>query len=47
MKPPKHITKLGKEAIDLWKLQQVLGKQNETKENNNNARLDRCALRSN
>ena len=29
MKPPKHITKLGKEAIMLWKLQQVLGKQNE------------------
>jgi hypothetical protein len=26
MKPPKHIVKLGKEAILLWKLQQVLGK---------------------
>jgi len=27
MKPPKHIVKLGKEAVMLWKLQQVLGKQ--------------------
>lgn len=27
MKPPKHITKLGKEAVMLWKLQQALGKQ--------------------
>jgi hypothetical protein len=27
MKPPKHIVKLGKEAVSLWKLQQVLGKQ--------------------
>lgn len=27
MKPPKHITKLGKEAVMLWKLQQTLGKQ--------------------
>jgi hypothetical protein len=27
MKPPKHITKLGKEAVSLWKLQQALGKQ--------------------
>lgn len=26
-KPPKHIVKLGKEAVMLWKLQQVLGKQ--------------------
>jgi hypothetical protein len=26
MKPPKHITKLGKEAVMLWKLQQALGK---------------------
>ena len=26
MKPPKHIVKLGKEAILLWKLQQALGK---------------------
>jgi hypothetical protein len=26
MKPPKHIVKLGREAILLWKLQQVLGK---------------------
>jgi hypothetical protein len=26
MKPPKHIVKLGKEAIMLWKLQQALGK---------------------
>jgi len=29
MKPPKHITKLGKEAVMLWKLQQALGKQSE------------------
>ena len=28
MKPPKHIVRLGKEAVMLWKLQQVLGKQN-------------------
>jgi hypothetical protein len=27
MKPPKHIVRLGKEAVDLWKLQQALGKQ--------------------
>ena len=27
MKPPKHIVKLGKEAVMLWKLQQALGKQ--------------------
>jgi hypothetical protein len=27
MKPPKHIVRLGKEAVMLWKLQQVLGKQ--------------------
>ena len=27
MKPPKHITKLGKDAVNLWKLQQALGKQ--------------------
>jgi hypothetical protein len=26
MKPPKHIVKLGKEAVMLWKLQQALGK---------------------
>ena len=26
MKPPKHIVRLGKEAVMLWKLQQVLGK---------------------
>ena len=26
MKPPKHIVKLGKEAVNLWKLQQALGK---------------------
>jgi hypothetical protein len=26
MKPPKYITKLGKEAVMLWKLQQALGK---------------------
>jgi hypothetical protein len=29
MKPPKHIVKLGKEAVMLWKLQQALGKQSE------------------
>jgi len=29
MKTPKHIFRLGKEAIMLWKLQQVLGKPNE------------------
>jgi hypothetical protein len=28
MKPPKHIVRLGKEAVSLWKLQQALGKQN-------------------
>jgi hypothetical protein len=28
MKPPKHIVKLGKEAVMLWKLQQALGKIN-------------------
>jgi hypothetical protein len=27
MKPPKHIVKLGKDAVNLWKLQQALGKQ--------------------
>ena len=27
MKPPKHIVKLGKDAVMLWKLQQALGKQ--------------------
>ena len=27
MKPPKHIVRLGKEAVMLWKLQQALGKQ--------------------
>jgi hypothetical protein len=27
MKPPKHIVKLSKEAVMLWKLQQALGKQ--------------------
>jgi hypothetical protein len=27
MKPPKHIVRLGKDAVNLWKLQQVLGKQ--------------------
>ncbi len=26
MKPPKHIVRLGKEAVMLWKLQQALGK---------------------
>jgi hypothetical protein len=26
MKPPKHIVKLGKDAVMLWKLQQALGK---------------------
>ena len=31
MKPPKHIVRLGKEAVMLWKLQQVLGKQNDTR----------------
>jgi hypothetical protein len=31
MKPPKHIVKLGKDAVMLWKLQQVLGKQDERK----------------
>jgi hypothetical protein len=25
MKPPKHIVKLGKDAVNLWKLQQALG----------------------
>jgi hypothetical protein len=25
MKPPKHIVKLGKDAVMLWKLQQALG----------------------
>jgi len=30
MKPPKHIVRLGKEAVNLWKLQQVLGKRNAT-----------------
>jgi hypothetical protein len=29
MKPPKQIVKLGKDAVNLWKLQQVLGKQSE------------------
>ena len=28
MKPPKHIVKLGKDAVMLWKLQQALGKRN-------------------
>lgn len=28
VKPPKHIVRLGKEAVSLWKLQQVLGKRN-------------------
>jgi len=28
MKPPKHIVRLGKEAVNLWKLQQALGKRN-------------------
>jgi hypothetical protein len=28
MKPPKHIVRLGKEAVMLWKLQQALGKTN-------------------
>jgi len=27
MRPPKHIVKLGKEAVMLWKLQQALGKK--------------------
>ena len=27
LKPPKHIVRLGKEAVSLWKLQQALGKQ--------------------
>lgn len=31
MKPPKHIVRLGKEAVMLWKLQQVLGKQSDTR----------------
>jgi hypothetical protein len=31
MKPPKHIVRLGKEAVSLWKLQQVLGKQSDTR----------------
>jgi len=29
MKPPKHIVRLGSDAVMLWKLQQVLGKPNE------------------
>jgi hypothetical protein len=28
MKPPKQIVKLGKDAVNLWKLQQALGKTN-------------------
>jgi hypothetical protein len=31
MKPPKHIVRLGKEAVSLWKLQQALGKQSGTR----------------
>ena len=31
MKPPKHIVRLGKEAVMLWKLQQALGKQSDTR----------------
>jgi hypothetical protein len=31
MKPPKHIVKLSKEAVMLWKLQQALGKQSDTR----------------
>jgi hypothetical protein len=30
MKPPKQIVKLGKDAVNLWKLQQALGKQSGT-----------------
>lgn len=44
MKPPKHIVKLGIEAINLWKLQQVLGKQND-KTNKSNTGLDRGVVR--
>lgn len=35
MKPPKHIIKLGKDAVNLWKLQQVLGKRNEKTDKDN------------
>jgi hypothetical protein len=40
MKPPKHIVRLGKEAVSLWKLQQALGKQN-----NERKFLERRAVR--
>jgi hypothetical protein len=42
MKPPKHIVKLSKEAVMLWKLQQALGKQIGT---DRKKLLARCTLR--
>jgi hypothetical protein len=44
MKPPKQIVKLGKDAVNLWKLQQALGKQSGADQQKIIGKA-RCALR--